>query len=182
MKLVAVLIMVVMATAVFAQEVSDDAQAEADAGMLPDAPLYGLDIAFEKISLALAGDQFSRAKLALEQAKEHLAEARVMAKKEKPEARDKALKQHDERLADINANKNGLSEEHRAEVEENIGKHLMVLRNVQSKLEVKGVPAATGGVANAIENSQKVLDDVRGAKSQKGLQGIEQNVNNARSR
>lgn len=183
MKLViAIIMMVVMSTAAIALDATvpgtdvDDAQAVTDAGILPTSPLYGLDIAFEKISLALAGNDYSRAQTALEQAQEHLAEARIMAKQDKLEARDKALKEHDDRIADVDAHKNGLSEEHRAQVEEMMSKHLDVLRNVQAKLEVKGVPAATGGVQNAIENSQKALNNVKDAKAKPEGVGITSNI------
>ena len=181
MKLLAIVMMVMMSSVAFALQppvdlADTEAQDAENAGMLPDAPLYGLDLALEKVSLALAGNSYNRALIALEQAKEHLAEAKIMAKQDKIDARDKALKAHDDRLADINSHKNGLSEEHRATVEENMNKHVNVLLNVQDKLEAKNVPASTKGITNAIENSQKALTDVRDAKVQKGLQGIEQNI------
>ena len=182
--IVAIAIMMMLSAGiVFAEETIEqsDVDLQADAGLTPDSALYGIDLALEKLSLALAKDNFARAKIAMQQAKEHLAEARLMAKKEKLEARDKALKAHDERVADADAHKNGLSEEHRAEVEANMRKHVDVLKGVQAKLELKGVPAASKGVANAIENSQKALENVRSAKSAEAPQGIKQNINSVQA-
>lgn len=153
-------VMVLLATLVFAQEVAiEELQDKTDAGVLPDNPLYGLDVALERIQLALTADPSKKADLALANAKEHLAEAKVEARMNKHEAKDRALEKHNEALSDVETAKKGLSEEQRLHVEERLQKHVDVLKGVREKLIAKGVDAR--GVDNAIEASSKVLVNVK---------------------
>ena len=152
--------MMLLAPLSFAQEVAvEELQDKTDAGILPDSALYGLDIAFERISLALTTDPAKKAALALEHANEHLAEAKVEAKLGKHAEKDKALEKQNEALADVEEAKKGLSEAQRQHVQEQLQKHVDKLTAVREKLIAKGVDSR--GVDNAIESSSKVLLKVK---------------------
>lgn len=61
------------------------AQVNLDAGILPDSPLYGLDKAFESIQRMLAFTDRAKAELALNHARERVAEIQGISERGKPE-------------------------------------------------------------------------------------------------
>lgn len=172
--------MMLLAPMSFAQAVAaDELQDKTDAGVLPESALYGIDIAFERIQLALTNDPAKKAELALANAKEHLAEAKVEAKADKHTEKDKALAKHDESLGDVEKAKQGLSEEQRAHVQEMLQKHVDRLTAVREKLIAKGVDSR--GVDNAIESSSKVLLKVKSENLPSGKMSVETIDNAARN-
>lgn len=174
------MLMLLLAPMSFAQEVAaEELQDKTDAGILPENALYGIDIALERIQLALTNDPAKKAELALANAKEHLAEAKIEAKADKHAEKDKALEKHNEALSDVEKAKQGLSEEQRAHVQEQLQKHVDRLTAVREKLIAKGVDSR--GVDNAIESSSKVLLKVKSETLPSGKMNGETIDNTARN-
>src|SRR3989344_5889504 len=71
------------------------------AGITPDSSLYGLDLALEKLQLALAGNDVAKAKFELELAQERLSEISLMVEQKKFDAADKAKEKHREKLESV---------------------------------------------------------------------------------
>lgn len=67
-------------------------------GITPDSPLYGLDRAIERIGLALTFDKAKRSEKALRNAEERLAEVKAMVEANKLEHAERAQERHAEML------------------------------------------------------------------------------------
>lgn len=150
----ALAIMIMLSTGVLAQA-TDDAQLQTNAGLRPSNILYFLDIAIERLEINSAKTDNDRARIALEHAAEHLAEAQLEARDKNIVAKDRAIEEHNKALDDAAKAAPGLSEEHRAKVEAMISKHLAVLQAVKAKL------GESAGVDNALAKSGRVLEKAR---------------------
>ncbi len=84
----------------FAQEVTSE-EAKAIAGTTPDSVFYGIDVAFDRLSLFLRFDDESKAKKGLQIAGERLFEAKVMIDEEKVEAAQRAEAEHEDALSRV---------------------------------------------------------------------------------
>lgn len=119
---------------------------EVNPGITPDSPLYGLDVAFDQISLWISSFSGPRAHAlkGLEIAQERLAEANVMATAKKFAAMAKAKEEHGKVLAiargkikDI-ADPNGTVEiEQRLGVEKSLLKHTERIERFKAQLNAK---------------------------------------------
>ncbi len=144
------LLLVVNAVPVFAQE-------ETEAGTGPDSALYGLDRAFERISLALTFDRAKKAEKRLQIASERIAELREMVNKGKPEFAGRLTNDHakgiDEAEEDIEAAKAQGKNVTRVSqiVAEATSKHIDVLTALLDKVPEQ----ARAGIQNAIEKSSR---------------------------
>lgn len=161
---------------VSAQEITD----ERKAGVLPDSPFYGLDLAWERLVLALTFNSEKKAVFGLLIAQERLSEIKIMQKEfnkwEKVEGLTGEIKETIER--EKNSIIKGLKKATREYeklvgetkentriadnvvttkvVETNIEKHIEILEEVK-----KIVPEeAKEGIEQAIESSSKVLEEV----------------------
>ncbi len=76
---------------------------ETDPGILPDSLLYNIELAIEKINLALTFSNDGKISKELEFAKERLSEAHLMAEKNNIEAMKKAEEEHGRLLTDVKA-------------------------------------------------------------------------------
>lgn len=133
----------------FAQETDETADIEleeVDPGVTPDSPVWGLERAMEKISLAFTFDKAEKARKRLENANERLAEVDAMIKAKKMEAAEKAEKAHDEELdavaEDLEELEDGGTDEElkdAIEIETLIKGHQVALQNIRSKLEREGL-------------------------------------------
>lgn len=161
--------MMLLAPMVLAQDATEDAQDATDAGILPSSPFYALDVWWESVQQRTAASDDQRATLALERAKEHLAEAKLMAKDKRDTLAQKALSEHDKALSDLDSVEKSVSEANRERVQEALKKHVERLNIVKAKLEEKGVNVQ--GITNAIDKSSKVLTktsiDVEATKAKK---------------
>ncbi len=173
-SLVIVILLLVSSIFVLAQEETDDSEeeiieipeeeieeieleVEEEAGIPPDSIIYGLDRAFERISLALTFDRAKKAEKRLKIASERIAELKVMVKKGKPEFAEKLAKEHNEELEKaendiekakaLGKNVTALREH----VAEMTYKHVIVLQRVLEKVPEQ----AKVHIQNAIEKSQK---------------------------
>ncbi|MCD5409649.1 MAG: DUF5667 domain-containing protein [Methanocellales archaeon] len=147
---IAVAAMLLLATAMpsFAQEGSADAEvriAVEVAGTTPDNPLYGLDVALDRISLLIAsleGPQ-AHALKGLEIAQERLAEAEVMAEQGNFEAMASAEQEHrhmlavvKERIRDIEHVNATREIEIQIELEREVARHRENVERFVNELEV----------------------------------------------
>lgn len=82
----------------FAQELALPAP-----GMAPDSPIWGLDLALEKLQLALTTNQLTKVELRLKFARERLAEAKLMAEQNKFAEAEEAELEREEEIDDLEA-------------------------------------------------------------------------------
>src|SRR3972149_6041239 len=82
------------------EESAEDAEAEAAAGTTPDSPLWGIDVALDRIRLALASNP-NKARIGLLIAEERLAEIQVSGKRGNAEAATRAQDEHGRTLEDV---------------------------------------------------------------------------------
>lgn len=147
------------------QEVTIE-EPETEAGTTPDSLLYGLDKAFEKISLVLTFDKAKKAEKRLKIASERIAELRVMIKKGKLEFTEKLAKEHDEEMEEVEKDieeakalgKNvTLLREHVAEM---TYKHVIVLQEVLLKVPEQAKPAIEKVINKSIEGNERVVENI----------------------
>ncbi len=144
------LLLIISVIPVFAQE-------ETEAGTGPDSALYGLDRAFERISLALTFDRAKKAEKRLQIASERIAELREMVNKGKPEFVEKLTKDHGKQIEEA---ENDIAEAKAKgkdvtavsqRVAEATSKHIEVLTALLDKVPEQ----ARAGIQNAIEKSSR---------------------------
>ncbi|MBR9680200.1 MAG: hypothetical protein GOU98_00015 [Candidatus Altiarchaeota archaeon] len=117
---------------------------EVVSGINPDSILWGLDVALDKISLALTANPEKKAEKALEIAQERLMEVKAMAEANKFEAIAKAEKEHKSTLLKVEESINDLSEddpevqiEKELELEVKLKEHKESVERVKTELKVK---------------------------------------------
>lgn len=152
-----------------------------DPGITPDSWLYGLDRAFERISLALTSDKAAKAEKRLQIASERIAELRVMVQRGKPEFIESLKQDYERELNETESEIEGakaigrnvtLLEEHVANV---TSKHVVVLQSLLDTVPDQAKPA----IEHAINVSQRqvmVLERVRERKAGNVTQGKPGNV------
>ena len=100
-----IMLFLVMSVGAYAENVTETDIVEdielPDAGTTPDSPFYGLELAIERIQLALERDPAKRAERALMHAEERLAEVQEMVEANKIEAAERAQVRHTELFAEI---------------------------------------------------------------------------------
>ena len=118
-----------------------------DPGTTPDDAFWGLDVAMDKLSLALTFNSEKKAEKALDIAEERLAEVKLMIKEKKVEKSEKAVKEHTKMLLEAEDNLGKLklksSEEEfekELEFEQKIQKQKDEVLEIESeiKLKIKG--------------------------------------------
>lgn len=136
---------------------AQEAEAElSDAGTTPDSALYGLDKAFERISLAMTFDKAAKAEKRLKIASERIAELKAMTEKGKPEFNEKLMeeseKEMDDAVKDVEeaeAKGKDMSAV-KAHVTEMQSKHIAVLQRVLEKAP----ESAKAALQRVIEKAQ----------------------------
>jgi len=91
-----------------------------EAGVTPDSPVYGLERAMERISMALTFGKAAKAKKGLMHARERLAEVRAMIEAKKLDKAQKAQKIHERIMEDVEENINEISEDPEEELESEV--------------------------------------------------------------
>jgi hypothetical protein len=76
------------------EEAPEDEGLEGDAGTTPDSPLWGIDVALDRLRLALAGGASAKARVGLEIAQERLLEIKAMAEARNEAALARADEEH----------------------------------------------------------------------------------------
>ncbi len=82
-------------------EASEEEIVLPDAGTTPDSPFYGLELAIERIQLALTFGNAAKAEKRLQHAEERLAEVDEMVKENKIKAAERARKEHGKIFAKV---------------------------------------------------------------------------------
>lgn len=72
------------------------------AGVTPDNPFYGLDVAFDRLRLLIASGETEKARVGLEIASERLSELRVMIEQKKLDATERARTEYKNFLDEVN--------------------------------------------------------------------------------
>ncbi len=139
-----------------------------DAGTTPDSFIYGLDIAMEKMALAMTFDEGKKFEKRLEFAEERLAEARSMALEKKFEAMEKARVKYGDLLEgaqkDFVEVKNGDVEAElrkELELEQRFKQHRDKVKGMDRELKVK-VRSEGELTAEQLEMISAILDSVKG--------------------
>jgi len=127
-----------------------------DPGITPDSWLYGIDRAFERISLALTFDRVAKAEKHLQIASERIAELRAMIDKGKPEFVEMLKRDHEIELNESesdmeNARALGRNVTVLAEHVANVTlKHITILQDLLDRVPEQAKPA----IEHAINVSQ----------------------------
>ena len=82
------------------QDFIEEVDIDGDPGITPDSFLHGIDVALDKVSLALTFSKEGKAKKALEIAQERLLEVKAMGDRGDVNRVEKVQKLHDEFLAE----------------------------------------------------------------------------------
>ncbi|MCA9477997.1 MAG: hypothetical protein KC535_02525 [Nanoarchaeota archaeon] len=119
--------------------------AEEEAGTTPDSPLWGLDVAFDKLSLALTANDQKRADKALAIAEERLSEIKQMVEEQKLEQSEKAKVQHDQIIEKLELQlekpESGDDQEQyqrQIEIETKLQEHKENVEAFKAKIEIEG--------------------------------------------
>ena len=120
------------------------------AGTTPDSPFYGLEIAFERLQLAITAGKAAKAEKGLEFAEERLAEVNAMIEQNKLEAAEKAKNEHARLITRVKIETEGLEDDEDAvekviRIEKRIVQNQILIQDVSRELEIKIRIKARGG-------------------------------------
>ncbi len=141
-----------------------------DAGITPDSILYGLDKAFERISLALTFNNAAKAEKRLQMASERLAELKAMTDKGKLEYSNDLAEEYDDNIKESNeiATTAKLSKEDKSKLTEltalTTSKHLSIL----DKIKEETPEQAKAAIERAMNKSAKGRETAVAALKKKG--------------
>jgi hypothetical protein len=130
------------------EEDAEDAAAEESAGTTPDSPLWGIDVALDRLRLALASNP-DKARIGLLIAEERLAEIQVLGKKGKAEAALRAQEEHGRVIEDVKIRIEALDgaeidNETLRGIELGMANHLAALAKVKARIEANpNIPEET---------------------------------------
>lgn len=132
-----------------------------EAGITPDSPLYGLERAMERISLALTLGKSAKAKKGLAHARERLMEVQMMIAAKKIGAAVEAQEAHDEIMEDVEENIEELGDgdaieelEDEVEIEGELEEHQELVQATNNlRLRVKGLTQEQQTQLNAMLGS-----------------------------
>src|SRR3989338_4686963 len=114
-----------------------------NAGVTPDSPLWGLDIAIERLELFLAGGDTEKVKVGLKHANERLLEVNIMIEKNKLDDAEEAKVKHEEKLREVKEKIkkiNGDDEwaiENEVEIEREVEKQEQEIEELKSRIKIK---------------------------------------------
>lgn len=136
-KILTIILIMVLALPIVSAE-------ETYAGTTPDSPLWGVDVAIERIQLALTFDNAKKAKLRLKFAEERLQEVNAMITANKIQHAKKAKLKHEEHMKNIKTDITQLRgtdniEElnKRAEIEALLDNHKLKIEDNSQKIETQ---------------------------------------------
>lgn len=153
---------------------------ETSAGTLPDSPFYGLKKFGEGIQLFFTFDQVEKAKLKYKLAQLRLVEAETMARLNKIQLAENALKDYETGLNETEADENLLSAAGRniSSIADLVGnntyKHILVLQKVYEKVPDSAKPAIRKVIEKSMERQSKIAERV----ADKGLVNITITIGN----
>lgn len=127
---------------------------EVNAGITPDSGLYGLDVLFDNLRIAMTINSFEKAKLRIEIAEERIAEMKLMSESNKLEALDRARIEQEIQMNEIEKIRVKLTDNEKVDIQQRLQKHILVLETVLEKVPEQ----AKMGIKLALENSVRVFD------------------------
>ena len=141
--------LLIPAGAIAEEEITEDL--EGDPGVTPDSPLWGIDVALDKLSYLLTIGPEARARKGLAIAHERLLEIKAMADEGNDEAMEDAEEEHNEILGDVqediedlNGEDTNDSEEKITGIERGMANHLAAIAKVRARIaENTNIPNAT---------------------------------------
>ncbi|MBR9689658.1 MAG: hypothetical protein GOV01_02045 [Candidatus Altiarchaeota archaeon] len=152
---------------------------EITSGINPDSVLWGLDVALDKISLALTRTPEKRAEKALEIAQERLMEVKAMVEGNKIEAAAKAESEHESTIKEVEKSVSDLSEDDpeeqiqkELELETKLKEHRDSIEKVKTELKIKIQ------VEGDLTNEQQALLDVFLASLSKNTEDVKVQIQN----
>jgi len=131
---------------------------EIEAGITPDSPLWGIDVAMEKVQMMFTFKQENKVNLGLQIANERLAEMYMMIQQNKLQFINKAEIRRNEIIDEVEVNMaNGVNEEHREFVSERLQKHINKLEEVKEQAPEQ----AQDRLQTAVEKSSRNLERIK---------------------
>src|SRR3989338_8552512 len=145
-KIISFLIFLLLVVNVSAQgDAPDSAELDdTDAGITPDSAFYGLDNAWEKISLAFTFNKEKKAEKELKYARERLREVKLMVEENKLDAVQKAEERHRKLIENVRARMDEIGEDDEEDLETNlefeneIEEQEAEVDEIKTKIEIKG--------------------------------------------
>ncbi|MCG2717512.1 MAG: DUF5667 domain-containing protein [Nanoarchaeota archaeon] len=141
-KIFSMFVFILLLTTIMA--VAQEETTEENAGVTPDSIWWGIDVALDKIALALTFDNEARAEKGLKIAEERLLEIKIMATEKKIKAMAKAETEHGKVVVKIKEDIEKLEEDDLTEeiktvikLEKKIGKHEANLEEIRQKIDIK---------------------------------------------
>lgn len=169
-----------LSSATFAQslknsDVTDESQitddANLNAGITPDHPLYGLDVAWSKLRMIFTFEQKAKAKLGLEIAKKRLLEVREMVLKNKADAASVSQKEYLDSLetakaaiASVSSENETIEIENEIELEKEIEEHEDEVDKINNELKIRIF--ARNLTAEQQETLDKILEIIQNKTSE----------------
>lgn len=159
----------------------EDIEELPDAGIGPDSPFWGMDVAFDKLRYRFIMNKQERAKIKLEITGERLAEMKEMAEQNKTREMDKAQEAHQEMLNELQddvdelENGNNTEENNITGIQRGMQNHIRALEKVMARIQAKeNIPAATkekllNKFQNQIENANELQNRILNKKQQLAL-------------
>lgn len=151
-RLVALLALILLATTATAHT-DHSSEALPEATHKPGSVMFGMEQAMESIDLALTFDREKKVKKQLKHAEERLAEANQLAKQNKSDRAEKAIKIYSRQMEDINRSLQELPKDRREELHQDVKESVEVQSAVLEDILHKTPKAANEGLKNALENS-----------------------------
>lgn len=155
-----------LAQETIATQVTDDELAGTQAGTTPDSWTYGFKRFAENIQLFLTFDELQKAKLHYNLAKVRLAEAAKLAKENKMDLAEKATKEYEDGLTEVNTRmeKAVAAGKNITDLSENVNdetyKHILVLKRVYEKVPAKAKIALGNVIEKVLEKRSEAVKRV----------------------
>ncbi len=144
------------------------------AGITPDSPFYGIDVAMDRLRLFLTFDNVQKAKISLDIARERLMETKAMLDENKTEAASRAQREHGNSLSAVESSliaireKNATKElEMEVEIEKELEEHEseveQVTKGFKIMIEAKGrfSPEQFQRIISILENLENKTVEVK---------------------
>ncbi|MBS3090250.1 hypothetical protein J4433_00590 [Candidatus Pacearchaeota archaeon] len=132
-------------SSVSAQEAENSTITLPSAGVMPDSPFYGLEMALERIRLALTLNKAEKARLGLAYAEERLSELKLLVEAKKLKAAERAREEHQklmlqvrDRIKEVEEENETREAEEKIKIEKKIRQQEIALDEVESGIKIKG--------------------------------------------
>jgi hypothetical protein len=164
------LISLMLAVLLVATPLASAQSFEVQAGIiLPDSPLYFLDILFDNLRLFLLQGKM-KAIIGLQIAEERVVEMEKMTQQNKFQVIERTMREHQNVVNTIEEAMRRLPDEDKVEIQEKLYKHISVLESVLERVPIQ----AKQGIQTALENSKRVFDNIQDTIPQDIRESVEE--------